>query len=346
VIPQHEPGLVSVVICAYNNWPDVEMTIASALNQSYRSLEVIVVDNSSTDATPEAVPKHFGTRVRYIRQPNRDCAGAYNTGFAAARGEFVQFIDGDDALAPNKIEKQVQVFRARPELDFVYGDVRTFQTMAGRAHWSDLETMCGDDMLERLVAPHGIWLDTLGVLSRRVSLKKVGTWDESLYVEDADYWLRAAWAGCRFGYCPTSPVGFKRVRPGQKMQNSPAMEHGLDVVWHKALGYIDREPYRSLLAAKIADHKLRRVIFREQMGKRQALATLAQARATSPATVSARTYAAACITVVLPGGRALARLSWLVPIRRTMASLFNFQAASTRQRNGSSNLANAGPKPL
>jgi glycosyltransferase involved in cell wall biosynthesis len=346
VIAEGEPGLVSVVICAYNNWPDVEMTIASALYQSYRSLEIIVVDNSSTDATPEEVPRRFGTLVRYIRQPNRECAGAYNTGFAVARGEFVQFIDGDDVLAPNKIEKQVQIFKASPELDFVYGDVRSFQTMAGMADWTDLETSSGEDMLERLVAPQGIWLDTLSVLSRRESLKRVGTWDESLYVEDADYWLRAAWAGCRFGHCLSSPVGFKRLRNGQKTKNSPAMERGLDEVWNKAFGYINREPYRSLLAAKIADDKLRRVIFRDQMGRRQALATLAQARATSPATVSARTYAAACIAVVLPGGRSVARLAWLGPIRCTLASLFQFQAASTRRQEDASNLANAGRRPL
>ena len=97
------PGSVSIIVCAYNNWPDVEMTIASALHQSFPPLEVIVVDNSSTDATPDEVLRRFGQSVRYIRQPNKECAGAYNTGFALSRGEFVQFVDGDDVLAPNKI---------------------------------------------------------------------------------------------------------------------------------------------------------------------------------------------------------------------------------------------------
>ncbi len=322
------------------------MTIASALQQSYRSVEVIVVDNSSTDATPEEVPKPFGTMVQYIRQPNSDCAGAYNAGCAVARGEFVQFIDGDDVLAPNKIEKQLQVFRERPRLDFVYGDVRTFQSMAGMASWTDLETLSGEDMLERLVAPQGIWLDTLGVLSRREALERVGSFDETLYVEDADYWLRAAWAGCRFGYCACSPMGFKRLRPGQKMKNSAAMERGLEAVWSKALGYIDREPYRSLLAAKIADDKLRRVIFRNRIPRRQALAYLAEARAASPTTISARTYVACCIAVTVPGGRSLARLSWISPIRRTLARLLHFRAASIRPQENSTNLANAGREPL
>src|SRR5258706_6658209 len=98
------PGLVSVVICTYNNWPDVEMTIESALHQSYQPIEVIVVDNSSTDATHEEVPRRFGHRVRYIRQPNKGWyASQNNLGFAVACGELIQFVDGDDVLAPNKI---------------------------------------------------------------------------------------------------------------------------------------------------------------------------------------------------------------------------------------------------
>ena len=110
-------GSVSVVICAWNNWPDLEMTIASALHQSLPPLEVIVVDNSSTDETSMEVARRFGHRVRYLCQPNLGCAGAYNTGFAIASGEFIQFIAGDDILAPNKLEKQLEVFRAKPELE-------------------------------------------------------------------------------------------------------------------------------------------------------------------------------------------------------------------------------------
>src|SRR5262249_32607308 len=153
----------------------------------------------------------FGHRIRYLRQPNRECAGAYNAGFEVSRGEFIQFVDGDDVLAPNKIEKQVEMLRTCPELDLVYSDVRMFQTLAGTAGWTDIETQPESDMLHKLTAAPGLWLNTLGVLFRHTILEKVGPWDESLYVEDADYWLRAAWAGCRFGYCPGSPMGFARV---------------------------------------------------------------------------------------------------------------------------------------
>jgi glycosyltransferase involved in cell wall biosynthesis len=316
------PGLVSVVICAYNNWPDVEMAIASALHQSYRSLEVIVVDNSSTDATPEEVPRRFGTRLRYIRQPNRECAGAYNSGFSIAHGEFIQFMDGDDVLAPNKIEKQLTIFRANPGLDIVYGDVRTFQETGGAANWTDLAMVPEDDMLAKLTAPQGIWLNTLGVLFHRTALNKVGAWDECLYVEDADYFLRAAWSGCRFGYCSGSPMGFRRLRPGQKMENSSAMERGIEAVWSKAIGYITREPYRSSLAAKIADWRFHRAVFTDHLVTREALVDLALARATSPVAISALRYSAAYVMVMLPGGRYLAQSQWLGPLRRIVARLF------------------------
>ena len=90
---------MSVVICAYNNWPDLEMTIESALHQSYRPVEVIVVDNDSVSNGDREVTKRYGDRLRYIRQANRGDGGAYNTGFSVARGDFVQFVDGDDVLA-------------------------------------------------------------------------------------------------------------------------------------------------------------------------------------------------------------------------------------------------------
>jgi glycosyltransferase involved in cell wall biosynthesis len=321
--------LVSVVVCAYNNWPDLEMTIESALNQSYPEIEVIVVDNSSSDATSEEVPKRFGTRVTYVRQPNRDGGGAYNTGFSLARGEFIQFMDGDDVLAPNKIEKQVAAFAENSDLDIAYGDIRKFQTPCGEAHWLDLKLVPQTDTLGALISDEEFWLDTLGALFRRKIVETVGPWDDALFIDDADYFLRAAWAGCRFGYSPGSPLGFKRIRAGQKTQNIAKMESGLEAVWNKALKYITEEKYRSLLAARFAEHKMRRVIFREQMPRRQALNLLASARSLSPDTFSRMAYAATCAIVLLPFGRSLARLSCMNSARRLFGRLVHFRSTGS-----------------
>jgi glycosyltransferase involved in cell wall biosynthesis len=320
-------GLASIVICAYNNWPDVELTIESALNQSYQPVQVIIVDNSSTDATAEEVPKRFCPAVQYVRQQNTGYAGACNTGFRLASGEFIQFVAGDDVLAPNKIDKQVAIFRANPDLDIVYGDVRMFQTLAGVANWTDVASKPEGDYLEAFIDTDRKWtgITALGVLFHRKALEKVGPWDEKMYVEDLDYWLRATWAGCRFGYCPGSPMGFVRLWPGQKTKNTSAMLRGMEEVWDKALGYITREPYRSLVAEKLAENRFRMAISRYQMNVPEALAKVALARTTSPKKVSAMAYGCGYAAIVLPGGTFLVRSPRLRPIRRFLASLFRYR---------------------
>jgi glycosyltransferase involved in cell wall biosynthesis len=320
------PGLVSVVICAWNNWPDLEMTIESALHQSFQPVEVIVVDNSSTDATPAEVPSRFGRRVRYIRQLNKDTAGAYNAGFEVARGEFLQFLDGDDLLAPNKLEKQIEVFRADLGVEIVYGDIGIFQTSAGAPSWNILPTRPEEDMLKAvLCSAVGICTD-VGMLFHRSALEKVGPWDEKLYVEDLDYLLRAAWAGCRFGHCQGGPMGFARVHPCSKTQNTAAMDQGNEAVLNKALDYVTREPYRSLLAANLAHLRFHMAVSSDRLPAQEALAKLALARRTSPQAISAMKYAAAWVIVAFPGGRHLTRLPRLQAIRRTLARLLRYRS--------------------
>src|SRR5258706_12884228 len=137
-------ALVSIIICSYNNWPDLELAINSALFQSYRPLEVIVVDNASDDATSTEVPRRFGDRVRFVRQENRGASGAFNTGIRLAKGEFLQFMDGDDVLLPHKTEAQAAVFLERPDTDIVYGSIRRVQANAGQNTCLDA-AVCGYD---------------------------------------------------------------------------------------------------------------------------------------------------------------------------------------------------------
>lgn len=317
-----KPGLVSVVICAWNNWPDLEMTIESALNQSYKPIEVIVVDNSSTDATPEQVPSRFGQSVRYIRQSNKGDAGAYNAGFRLAHGEFIQFVDGDDVLAPNKVEKQLEVFQKDPFVDIVYGDARMFQTQAGAARWIDPSTQEESDIWRALISEH-VGISALGTLWRRRSIEKVGPWDESLYVADLDYLLRSAWAGCMFAHSPGGPMGFARVRPGQMTADLTAIARGIEAVWNKALGYITNEPYRSLIAAELARHRFNMALSRD-LTKQEALATLSLAQATSPEALPKPMYILTKATILVP----IIRARWLRTIRRWILRQFGFLSPS------------------
>jgi glycosyltransferase involved in cell wall biosynthesis len=322
-------ALVSIVVCAYNNWPDLEMTIESALQQTYQPLEVIVVDNSSTDATANEVLKRFGGRIQYIRQPNKGDAGAYNTGYGIARGEYIQFVDGDDVLAPNKVQKQVGVFQTNPELDIVYGDIRQFQTGAGAAAWEDIATRPEEDILKVFITPRNGWtgIGSLGVLFRRRALEIVGSWDEQLYISDLDYWLRAARAGCRFGHCSGSPMGFLRRHPRQMSANRSAMDRGQELAWEKALGYITEEPYRSLLAARLAEHWYHAAIARDDARVPKALAKLKRARAASPQRISALAYVLGWAAIILPGGSFLVRSRSLQAVRRFVVSLIGYRKA-------------------
>jgi glycosyltransferase involved in cell wall biosynthesis len=319
--------LVSIVVCSYNNWPDLDVAIASALCQSYAKVEVIVVDNSSCDSTATSVAREFGNRIRFYQQPNRDCAGAYNTGFSLARGDFVQFLDGDDVLVPNKIEKQLELFRSKPTLDIVYDDIRLFQSCGGTVDWLDVSTRDEVDMMRGLLVPenYGAGINVLGALFRRRTVEKVGPWDESLYCEDTDYWLRAAWAGCQFGRSLLSPAGFKRVRSGQKTANASLLDEGFEAVLVKALGYVTEPQYRRLLADKLAQRRFYVGISRGQKTRTKSLVKLVEARAASPSAVSMRALVAGSAAIILPGGDWLARSQRLRSIRRLVASLARYR---------------------
>jgi glycosyltransferase involved in cell wall biosynthesis len=319
-------GLASIVIVGYNNWPDLEMAIQSALSQSHEPVEVIVVDNDSSDETSEEVPRRFGERIRYIRQNNRRDSGAYNTGYRVAQGEFIQFLAGDDVLAPNKIEKQIQIFRENPDAQIVYGDIRTFNDLPGPARWSDHNSEDYEDMLAALLHPQQECAEgsVLGTLFHRTAVERIGPWDESLYTADADYWLRGAWIGCRFRRCPGALVGFSRERPGQMTADSSAMMHGIEDVWTKAMSYIDREPYRSMLSRKLARVRYYLAISKDGMTLRESLAKLEQSRQACPSLVSFPIYLIGGLLIVLPGGRHLVTAARLRFLRRAIARALGY----------------------
>jgi GT2 family glycosyltransferase len=315
--------LVSIVIVAYQNWPDLELAIQSALCQSYRPVEVIVVDNSSTDATPQEVPRRFGDRLRYLRQDNRGDSGGYNAGMAVARGDFVLFLDGDDLLAPNIVEKEMETFARDPSVDVVYGQLRQFQTLAGPARWEDWDHQEHDDILLALAVHETAGLMAQCTLFRRRALESVGPFDESLYVADYDYFLRAAWAGCRFRFCPEA-LAFYRNRPGQMSADTPALMRGMAAVWTKALTYVDREPYRSEIAARLAQRRFALASGGSRAGGPALVRELAAARALNPSAVPVPLFAAAAALAVLPGGRFFLASPVLASARRLIARLYHF----------------------
>ena len=115
----HNP-LVSVILAVRNREGSVARAIASVLAQTYSPLELIVVDDGSTDGT-RGVVERFGARVALLAQPHAGVYTARNAGLRHARGELVAFIDSDDAWFPDKLAAQVPLMR-RPEVGLVFGD--------------------------------------------------------------------------------------------------------------------------------------------------------------------------------------------------------------------------------
>lgn len=119
--------LVSVAIPVYNGEATIAQAVHSVLTQTHRNLEVIVVDDGSTDDT-WAVLQSFGDSIRAIRQPNGGIAVARNTGVQAARGEFIALMDDDDLCEPERIAVQLCFLKERPELVLCSSDFSAFDT--------------------------------------------------------------------------------------------------------------------------------------------------------------------------------------------------------------------------
>src|SRR5271155_324881 len=116
---------VSVVIPTYNRAEKVRKTVESVLAQSFTDLEVIVVDDGSSDETGQTLEHAFGDRIRYYFQPNQGVSAARNKGIEEARGEWIAFLDSDDLWEKEKLECQLDALeRFAPHCDACYTDVR------------------------------------------------------------------------------------------------------------------------------------------------------------------------------------------------------------------------------
>lgn len=188
--------LVSVVVALHNGEAFLAETLNSALNQTHAEVEVIVVDDGSTDGSAEVLER-FAGRVVAFRQPNRGASAARNRGLAEARGTYVIFLDHDDVWEPTFVE--LLAARLASVDDSVVGAV---------AGWEEIDADGGRRPETRFAveASYGLrdltrrcWSGPSGVMLRRDAMLAVGGWDERLYLaQDWDLWLRLAAAGGTF----------------------------------------------------------------------------------------------------------------------------------------------------
>lgn len=181
--------LISVIVPTYNRADYIAEAVESALAQTYAPLELIVVDDGSTDNTPVVLATYVD-RLAYIRQENRGIGAARNAGVARSAGEFVAFLDDDDRWLPDKLRLQMEAFREAPDLDAVYGHAEQFISPE-----LDARSAARLRRFPGKAQPAPI---ACALLIRREGFDRVGPFDEALRIGvDMDWYARLCESGLK-----------------------------------------------------------------------------------------------------------------------------------------------------
>lgn len=199
---------VSVIVPTYNYASHLKTCLSSILTQKGVLAEVLVVDDGSTDDTP-GVLAEFGDRIRVVRQDNAGSCVARNTGLALARGEYIQFLDADDILAPGSLECSVKLLR-KGAAGIALADIHSFTRDRWRwlphpeVQWRTYRRNIDVSLCRLNIAPPG------ALLYPRQVIDEVGGFDTTLGgCEDYDFLLRAMAKGRKLGVAKGSKVYYR-----------------------------------------------------------------------------------------------------------------------------------------
>ncbi|QSP93524.1 glycosyltransferase [Marinobacter salinisoli] len=183
---KHLP-LVSVVMPVYNNERFISESILSALNQSHRNIEIIVVDDGSTDLSAKKA-EAFGEKVRVVTQKNSGAAAARNRGVLESQGEFVAFLDSDDIWEPEKLESQLKNMK---DFRWSYTDAIFYGGINDGLTDSHFTKKYDGVILDKIITCN--FIGTSSVLLTKELFLEAGGFDESLRsIQDWDFWCRVS----------------------------------------------------------------------------------------------------------------------------------------------------------
>ena len=208
------PGLISVIVPCYNQGIYLKETIQSALASTYRPLEIIIINDGSTDDSLELarVLETQHPEVRVLDQANGGVTKARNTGIAAAQGEYILPVDGDDLIAATYIEQGLAILSSHPEVKVVYCQAEKF-TETTRKPWKlkpfSLQQLAKDNMI------------FVSALFRKTDALAVGGFSEDMQLgrEDWEFWIKLLKNGGEVVQLPE--VGFYyRLTPNSKRKKT------------------------------------------------------------------------------------------------------------------------------
>lgn len=239
---------VTVIVPAYNIAPYIDECIGSVMMQSTDDWVCIIVDDGSTDGTAEKLSGYQDPRIKVISQTNSGVSVARNAGLASVSTPFVMFLDGDDILQPQALERLLAGFVAAPAAVAAFGALRKILV--------DGTPFLGEKPLERANYPSGDVFERMlqenflanggQALVRTAVAQKLGGFDESLKLsEDWEFWCRLALHG-EFHYVGAPPEVFSlRIRPG-------SASGGMAADWNMHKPSIDRVIGNTLFASRFS----------------------------------------------------------------------------------------------
>lgn len=234
--PTANSPLVSVIIPAYNAEKFIVRTLNSVIDQTYRNIEVIVVDDGSQDTTAEIIRSiaNQDNRIQLLQQQNAGVAAARNLAIQESKGEFIAPIDADDIWYPENIEKQVQcMLEADSSVGVVYSwsaDIDEDDNLTGKVHAANITGIVFTTLLL-----HNFIANASSTLIRRTCFEKVGYYDSSFReqnaqgCEDWDLTLRIA-EYYQFQVVPAFLVGYRKLHNSMS-RNHYAMAKSLNLIW-------------------------------------------------------------------------------------------------------------------
>ena len=253
--------LVSIIIPAYNVEEWVAEAVDSALAQTYPRVEVVVVNDGSTDGTAEIIAG-YGDRIVVVEQENRGLGAARNSGLRAAHGSLIGLLDADDIWLPERLDAVVPLLMARPEIGMV-----TSNSYVMEGSTPTLKQCYGDRRKHPFPAREEDQLDEIAhrnflfvsVVFRKDLVDRFGGFDGTMRrSEDYELWTRFLVNGARAAYVPDS-LGYYRVRPGS-LSASPeqwgahlsVLERHLPALWKQGARGSARDAFEigELLAAR------------------------------------------------------------------------------------------------
>lgn len=215
--------MVSVIIPTFNRAGLIEKCVDSILSQTYKDIEVIIVDDGSTDNTREVVERMKDPRIYYYYQDNKGACAARNHGIEVSQGEYIAFQDSDDEWSPNKIERQMDALLGNNGIDIV-----CCKTLCRRLDGSTFESMrdVGDGFITKERGPGGITTQTL--LMKRYVAENVKFDTNVTRYQDLDFLLMAQEKGYHI-YCVGENLVIREIGV-DSITNHP--ERILDMSWY------------------------------------------------------------------------------------------------------------------